>query len=485
MTDTTHLALPLIAAAQAQKHVTHNEALRSLDALVMLSVDDRDLSTPPGSPTEGARYLVQATGTGAFAGKDGMIAHFRDGAFAFHTPRKGWIAYVADEDALILFDGSAWRSLLGAASEFQDVTLFGLGTIADAANPLSARLNNALFVAKNVAAGGDGDLRWKLSKESAGNTASLLFQDNFFGRAEIGLAGDDDLHLKVSSDGTTWREGLVIAAATGKVSFPQGAIGLREKLAANRTYYVRTDGNDSNSGLADNSGGAFLTIAAAMAAAAALDASTYNVTIQVRSGTRTATVSLPSMLGSGTFTLVGDTGTPGNCVQSVTGADAISGTDAGNWVVKGFKLQTTTSGNGLVATGRTKITFESMDFGIVAGAHQIFAYAGGQIVCAGNYTISGQSAYAHMTANGSGAYINAGFSRTVTIAANVTFSIFAFSTVCSAIESGSNTYSLGGHTVTATRYTASMNATINSYGGGAGYFPGSAAGSTATGGQYA
>jgi hypothetical protein len=90
-----------------------------------------------------------------------------------------------------------------------------------------------------------------------------------------------------------------------------------------------------------------------------------------------------------------------------------------------------------------------------------------------------------MTANGSGAYINAGFSRTVTIAANVTFSIFAFSTVCSAIESGSNTYSLGGHTVTATRYTASMNATINSYGGGAGYFPGSAAGSTATGGQYA
>ena len=65
MTDTTHLALPLIAAAQAQKHVTHNEALRSLDALVMLSVDDRDLSAPPGSPTEGARYLVKATGTGA------------------------------------------------------------------------------------------------------------------------------------------------------------------------------------------------------------------------------------------------------------------------------------------------------------------------------------------------------------------------------------------------------------------------------------
>ena len=46
---TTHLLLPYILAAQAQKHVTHNEALRILDGLVQLSVLDRDLTAPPGS----------------------------------------------------------------------------------------------------------------------------------------------------------------------------------------------------------------------------------------------------------------------------------------------------------------------------------------------------------------------------------------------------------------------------------------------------
>lgn len=108
MSDSIHLALPYIAAAQAQKHVTHNEALRILDALVMLAVKDRDLSAPPGSPADGDRYLVKPTGSGAFAGKDGRIAHYRDGAWAFHEPQAGWTCYVEDEDLLLVFDGTAW-----------------------------------------------------------------------------------------------------------------------------------------------------------------------------------------------------------------------------------------------------------------------------------------------------------------------------------------------------------------------------------------
>ena len=56
MDETPNLRLPYIMAAQSQKHVTHNEAIRALDAVVQLSVLDRDLSTPPGSPADGARY---------------------------------------------------------------------------------------------------------------------------------------------------------------------------------------------------------------------------------------------------------------------------------------------------------------------------------------------------------------------------------------------------------------------------------------------
>jgi hypothetical protein len=64
MTTTPHLALPLIAAAQAQKHVTHNEALFAVDALLHCAVKDKDLAAPPASPAEGDRYIVAGAATG-------------------------------------------------------------------------------------------------------------------------------------------------------------------------------------------------------------------------------------------------------------------------------------------------------------------------------------------------------------------------------------------------------------------------------------
>ena len=65
MSDTPRLRLPLIAAAQAQKHVTHNEALRLLYALVQLAVIDRATAAPPAAPTEGDCHIVAAGATGA------------------------------------------------------------------------------------------------------------------------------------------------------------------------------------------------------------------------------------------------------------------------------------------------------------------------------------------------------------------------------------------------------------------------------------
>jgi hypothetical protein len=62
--DTPNLRLPYIMAAQSQKHVTHNEAIRALDAVVQLAVLDRDLAAPPVSPAEGDRYIVAANPTG-------------------------------------------------------------------------------------------------------------------------------------------------------------------------------------------------------------------------------------------------------------------------------------------------------------------------------------------------------------------------------------------------------------------------------------
>jgi Protein of unknown function (DUF2793). len=108
---TPNLALPFIQAAQSQKHVTHNEAIRILDAMVQLGVLDRHLSAPPASPAEGARYVVAASPTGAWTGHAGKIAAYQDAAWAFYAPQEGWLTWVADEDIVVAWNGSDWVTL--------------------------------------------------------------------------------------------------------------------------------------------------------------------------------------------------------------------------------------------------------------------------------------------------------------------------------------------------------------------------------------
>ncbi|CAO4162806.1 DUF2793 domain-containing protein [Methylorubrum populi] len=222
MADATpSLALPLIAAGQAQKHVTHNEALALLDALVQLAVLDKDRTAPPTSPAEGDRYLIVSnTPSGAWTGWAGRIVRFQDGAWVSLPARVGWLAFVADEADLYLFTGSAWVPFRSTLTLLQNLSRLGIGTAADADNPFAAKLNKALWTALTTGEGGSGDLRYTLNKQAAGNVLSLLLQTGFSARAEIGLTGDDDFHMKVSPDGGAWFEALRIDRATGRIAFP-------------------------------------------------------------------------------------------------------------------------------------------------------------------------------------------------------------------------------------------------------------------------
>jgi hypothetical protein len=226
MTDTPHLALPLLAAAQAQKHVTHNEALALVDALVHLAVKERGRTVPPGAPADGDRYLVGAGATGAFSGRAGQVALFDLGVWRFLVPRPGWRAYVETETALLVFDGADWQDLGTAVGAADNLDRLGIGTAADALNRLAAKLNAALFTALPSGEGGTGDLRFVLNKEAAGGVLSQLYQSGYSGRAETGLVGSEDFSIRVSADGTVWREALRVDRATGAVAFPSGAAGL-------------------------------------------------------------------------------------------------------------------------------------------------------------------------------------------------------------------------------------------------------------------
>lgn len=144
MDETSNLLLPYILAAQAQKHVTHNEALRKLDALVQISVVDRDLAAPPATPAEGARYIIAASPTGAWTGHADKLAAWQDGAWAIYSPRKGWLAWVEDEGAPVAWNGTAWVAV-GGSSSVNPVPLVGVNATADTTNRLAVASPASLF----------------------------------------------------------------------------------------------------------------------------------------------------------------------------------------------------------------------------------------------------------------------------------------------------------------------------------------------------
>ncbi|MCC0048139.1 MAG: DUF2793 domain-containing protein [Rhodobiaceae bacterium] len=215
---TPNLSLPLIASAQAQKHVTHNDALAALDALVQISVADRDTATPPPSVAEGARYIVAAGAEGVWSGHDGELAVQEDGGWRFFAPQAGWTAWIADEGILAAWDGSSWAQVAGTPNP---VGLVGINTLADATNKLSVKSDAILFSHDDVTPG-TGSVQHKLNKASPGDTGSVLYQTGYSGRAEIGLCGNDDFHFKVSPDGTNWNEALILDKDDGKAAFPAG-----------------------------------------------------------------------------------------------------------------------------------------------------------------------------------------------------------------------------------------------------------------------
>lgn len=108
------LQLPFLIAAQAQKEITHNEALIALDAWVHLTIEDRDLGAPPAAPSPGQVWLVASPSSGDWAGQDGMLAQFVDGGWRFYAPFAGLSAWLRDASILLRYDELAW--LIGIAA---------------------------------------------------------------------------------------------------------------------------------------------------------------------------------------------------------------------------------------------------------------------------------------------------------------------------------------------------------------------------------
>lgn len=207
-----NLALPYIQPSQAQKHVTHNEAVERLDALAQLVLEAIAAETPPASAPDGAAWGLGAAPAGDWAGQGGAVALRAGGGWLFLAPQPGWRAWDKGAGLLRVWTGSAWED--AAAGTLQNVSGVGVGTTSDAVNRLAVAGDATLLTHAG------GDHRLKVNKAGTGDTASLLFQSGFAGRAEMGLTGSDDFALRVSPDGTSFRDALVADAGSGAVRVP-------------------------------------------------------------------------------------------------------------------------------------------------------------------------------------------------------------------------------------------------------------------------
>jgi len=117
MSETSRFGLPLVQPAQAQKHVTVNEALSLIDATMQLTLGSRTQTLPPTSPVDGDAFLVPSGAVNAWSGRAGEIAIAQNGGWVFVFPRVGWTAWIADASERVFFDGLAWHSGMVARSQ--------------------------------------------------------------------------------------------------------------------------------------------------------------------------------------------------------------------------------------------------------------------------------------------------------------------------------------------------------------------------------
>ena len=294
--STTKLAITEMTASQSQKHVTFNEALFTLDNLVQLSVLDKDLATPPGSPSIGDSYIVAGAATGDWLGKENQVASYDGDGWIFFEPNNGWLCWIDDETEIYFYDGnwSAFSNLSGSGYlSLTGGTLTG-DLVLEEASP-SIRLgdtdisgdtliqtsgadfqisvdyddvdagstfqvlidgntelevneyglgiggtsadatNGFSFFGTNVLFNSSGSIAQVFNKNSATDDASFTFQQGFTTYAQMGLLGDNDWVLKVGTGANT---AIAVDSATGAVDLTQ-----HPKFSAyvNHDVYIAAD----------------------------------------------------------------------------------------------------------------------------------------------------------------------------------------------------------------------------------------------------
>lgn len=322
--------------------------------------------------------------------------------------------------------------------------------------------------------GGTGDMTAEAigSTVSAGASGKVSDAAHRHAMPAAGAAGD----IGVETFGAA-----AAAGASGKVADAGHVHSMpvaRTKLTGAATYYVRTNGSDSNDGSANDAAHAWLTLQHAIDVATGLDNGGNDITISVAAGTYTGANTLKSFVGSGKIIIVGDESTPANVLINVAGS-CFTASAPCVYALRGMKLQASAYGINMTGTG-AQISFQNLNFGACTAGCIFSGSAGGLISNTGDWSISGNSAY--FVAAWQLGQVQFTTTATCTLTGTPAFSsYFASAGMLSFCAIYFITFS---GSATGPRYQVTYNSVMNTNGGGATYLPGNSAGSTSTGGQY-
>lgn len=224
MTTTVKTALELLASG-ANNQLQANLSFAQIDQLLQAAVVDKDLATPPVSPTNGALYIVAASPTGAWSGQAGKLAYWLTsvGAWTFVTPRTGFTVAVLDElDGSGLprdyrYNGSSWvqRPEGGSGGSLPVVTTF----------------------TGNLTAGLSNSNRYNISQDGTAQVVTIPLQ------SAVAWPDDAELHFEQGGAGTLsflGASGVTInrvSTSTAVVAGQYGVVTLKRKGLNNWTLF--------------------------------------------------------------------------------------------------------------------------------------------------------------------------------------------------------------------------------------------------------
>lgn len=223
MHSTNRLGLPLVMPAQAQKHVTVNEAFARLDAAVQMRFSASTLLSPPSAVAEGECFLVPAGATDEWKDAAGQIAVRSNGGWMYLMPSAGWTGWDVETAKHLSFDGSDWSpepqavSKGGAATysriiEFDHDIVPGIHNTTSAIIPAYSQVI-AITGRVKTTMEGSGLTGWRLGVEGSedryGSGIGLSFNSYIIGLSGHPVTYYADTSLKISSEGGEFMSGTI------------------------------------------------------------------------------------------------------------------------------------------------------------------------------------------------------------------------------------------------------------------------------------